>query len=110
MIVSGSIPYNVFGLVRMCTAEKLIYVQERLLLYYKYTAESVDCIKILRSVEPNKEIAVRFLQLNLVSDAFYKNAVEMYNGEYFETDMKVRRPEKFILMFLRTEFVFSDFF
>ena len=80
-----------FGLVRMCTTEKLIYVHDRLLLYYKYAFESVDCIKIIRSVEPDKRIALRFLQLNMLSDVFHKNAVEMYNGEYFDSELKVGR-------------------
>ena len=85
----SSIPYNVYGLVRMCTSEKLIYVQDRILLYFKYNFQTVDCIKVLRSREPRKRVALRFLQLKLYNDSFYKNAVEMYNGEYFVPEMKI---------------------
>ena len=88
-LIKSDIPYNVFGLVRMCTAEKVVYVQDRILLYYKYEFETIDCIKIIRSREPQKQVALRFLQLNMYNDTFYKNAVEMYNGEYFDPEMKI---------------------
>ncbi len=83
------IPYNVYGLVRMCTTEKLIYVQDRVLLYFKYNFETIDCIKILRSKEPRKQVALRFLQLKIYNDSFYKNAVEMYHGEFFVPELKI---------------------
>ena len=85
----SEIPYNTYGFVRMCTTEKLVYVKDRLLLYYKYRFDTIDCIKIIRSKEPRKQVAVRFLQMNLYDDAFYKNAVEMYNGEYFDYRMLI---------------------
>lgn len=86
----SEIPYNTYGFVRMCTTEKLIYVKDRVLLYYKYRFETIDCIKILRSREQGKQIAVRFLQVKLFNDSFYKNAVELYNGEYFNSDMLIK--------------------
>jgi hypothetical protein len=85
------IPYDIYGLVRMCTTEKLIYVKDRILLYYKYNFQDIDCIKIIRSKEPRKQIALRFLQLNLYNDSFYLNAIEMYNGEYFEPELMITR-------------------
>ncbi len=87
----STIPYNVFGLVRMCTSEKLIYVKNRLLLYYKYDFETVDCIKIIRSREPFKRIGLRFLQFSMFNDSFYENAVEMYDGEYFSPEMFIAK-------------------
>lgn len=85
----SEIPYNTYGFVRMCTTEKLIYVKDRLLLYYKYRFDTIDCIKIIRSKEPRKQVAIRFLQMKLYNDTFYKNSVEMYNGEYFDHQMKI---------------------
>ena len=85
-LVESTIPYNLYGLVRMCTAEKLIYLENRMLLYYKYRFDTIDCIKIIRSKEPKRQIALRFLQVNLYNDSFYQNAVEMYNYEYFEPE------------------------
>jgi len=65
-------PYNVYGLLRMCTAEKLVYVRDRALLYHKYTFDTIDCVKVIRSREPHKQIAVRFLQVHVYNDSFYR--------------------------------------
>ena len=65
-------PYNVYGLIRMCTVEKLVYVRDRALLYHKYTFDTIDCIKVIRSREPHKQIALRFLQINIFNDSFYR--------------------------------------
>ena len=59
-LVESSIPYNVHGLIRMCTSEKLMYVKDRVLVYYKYDFESVDCIKVIRSVEPLKTVSLNY--------------------------------------------------
>ena len=59
----SGVPYNVYSLLRMCTTEKLVYVRDRALLYHKYDFSTVDCIKVLRSREQNKQIAIRFLQV-----------------------------------------------
>ena len=34
-------------------------------------------------------MALRFLQINLYNDTFYRNAVEMYNGDYFEHELLI---------------------
>jgi len=39
---------------------------------------------LIRSKEPYKRIAIRFLQVNLFNDTVYQNAIELYNGEYFD--------------------------
>ena len=88
-LLRSQIPYNVFGLVRMCTAEKEILVKDRILIYHKYNFDTVDCTKILRSGEPGKRVALRFLQVNVYNDTFYKNSVEMYNGEFFDIESKI---------------------
>ena len=90
-LYESTIPYNVFGLVRMCTVQKIIDVKDRILVYYKYRFETIDCLKIIRSKERFKKIAVRFLQLNMYNDTFYENAVEMYNGEYLEPDFLIAK-------------------
>ena len=37
----------------------------------------------------DKRMALRFLQINLYNDTFYRNAVEMYNGDYFEPELLI---------------------
>jgi len=66
-------PFNVYGLLRMCTVQTLVYVRDRALLYHKYTFDTIDCIKVVRSREPHKQIAVRFLQVHVYNDTFYKS-------------------------------------
>lgn len=83
------IPFNVFGLVRMCTSEKVVLVRDRILIYHKYNFDTIDCVKIIRSKEPQKRIGFRFLQINIYDDNFYKNAIELYNGEFFEHESRI---------------------
>ena len=46
-LVLNSVPYNVYGLIRMCTTEKLMLIVDRVLLYYKYDFHgTIDCIKV----------------------------------------------------------------
>ena len=46
-LLLNSVPYNVYGLIRMCTTEKFIYVVDRALVYYKYDFQgTIDCIKV----------------------------------------------------------------
>ena len=88
-LVESSIPYNVFGLVRICTSEKLIFVGDRLLLYHKYTFDTIDCVKVIQSKERHKQIAIRFLQVNLFNDTFFRNSVEMFNGQILVPELKI---------------------
>ena len=88
-LVESSIPYNVFGLVRMCTSEKLIFVGDRILLYHKYTFDTIDCVKVIQSKERHKQIAVRFLQINLFNDTYFRNSVEMFNGQILVPELKI---------------------
>jgi len=46
-LLLNSVPYNVYGLIRMCTTEKFIYIVDRALIYYKYDFQgTIDCIKV----------------------------------------------------------------
>jgi len=46
-LVLNSVPFNVYGLIRMCTTEKFMYIVDRVLLYYKYDYQgTIDCIKV----------------------------------------------------------------
>ncbi|XP_064633824.1 protein bark beetle-like isoform X2 [Lineus longissimus] len=77
----STLPYNTFGLVRMCGANKDMVIENRFLLHYKYDYKSAACIKVIRSRIPMKQIAVRFLQVDLFHDNFSKNAIELFNGD-----------------------------
>lgn len=82
-LVTNTVPYNLYGLVDICRHEKEIIVENRLILFYKYSQTAVDCVKIihgLSSVGP-KQVAMRFLQFSLYHDDFYRNIVEVFDGK-----------------------------
>lgn len=79
----NTVPYNLYGLVDICRREKEIVVDNRLILFYKYSQSAVDCVKIihgLSSVGP-KKVALRFLQFSLFHDDFYRNLIEIFDGK-----------------------------
>ena len=45
-----------------------------------------DCVsfQLIRSKEAWKQVAIRFLQVNIFNDTVYRNAIELYNGEFFD--------------------------
>lgn len=81
-LVANTVPYNLYGIVDICRMEKEIVLENRLLLFYKYSQSSYDCVKIIRgysSVGP-KQVALRFLQFSLFHDDFYRNLIEVFDG------------------------------
>ena len=61
------LPYHVFGLVNICDPQKEIVIEERILLYYKYDNNPVDCVKVFSSIYDVKPIGFRMLQYNFVN-------------------------------------------
>lgn len=53
------IPYNTFGMLDMCDPLKEIFMQEKVLLYYKYNNNPVSCIKIFHSDYRIKSFGIR---------------------------------------------------
>ncbi|EYC44991.1 hypothetical protein Y032_0443g1557 [Ancylostoma ceylanicum] len=60
-----TIPYYSLGMVDICAANKMLQISNRVLVYYKYDSQPVDCVKIFSS--PGRKVAFRFLQVNLYS-------------------------------------------
>ena len=61
------LPYKVFGMVDICYPQKEIVIEERILLYYKYDNNPVDCVKIFSSINDVKPVGFRMLQYNFVN-------------------------------------------
>ena len=81
-LVTNTVPYNLYGFVDICKMEKRIKVENRMILFYKYSQTSVDCVKIVEgtgAIGP-KNIAIRFLQFSLFHDDFYRNSLEIFDG------------------------------
>ncbi|KAL3873370.1 hypothetical protein ACJMK2_036499 [Sinanodonta woodiana] len=81
-LVTNTIPYNLYGLVEICRMEKEIILGNRMILFYKYSQNSLDCVKIIRGQSSigSKNVAIRFLQFGLYQDDFYRNSIEIYDG------------------------------
>ena len=50
-------------MINMCDTEKVIVVERRVLIYYKYDFLKADCVKIIRSKYPTQRLSIRFLQV-----------------------------------------------
>ncbi|GAB6022030.1 hypothetical protein CHUAL_006179 [Chamberlinius hualienensis] len=61
------LPYNTFGLVDMCSADKILSVNQRVLVYYKYGSSSADCIKIFHAYGGLRRLGFRLLHFNLLN-------------------------------------------
>lgn len=81
-LVTNTVPYNLYGFVDICKMEKRIKVENRMILFYKYSQTAVDCVKIVQGtgVVGPKNVAIRFLQFSLYYDGFYRNSVEIFDG------------------------------
>lgn len=63
------LPYHVFGMVNICDPQKEIVIEEKILLYYKYDNNPVDCVKVFSSIYDVKPIGFRMLQYNFVNSS-----------------------------------------
>ena len=52
-------PYRTFSLVDICDPSKEIFIQERILLYYKYDNRPINCVKIFYSTYRIKPFGFR---------------------------------------------------
>ncbi|VDM98808.1 unnamed protein product, partial [Thelazia callipaeda] len=79
------IPYNAPGLLDICAAQKYFKLKNRIIIYYKYDSNSVDCVKIVSSSKQN--IAFRFLLVNLYDNSGNKfgrlDSITLYNDLQF---------------------------
>ncbi|XP_063975508.1 protein bark beetle isoform X4 [Diachasmimorpha longicaudata] len=86
-----SIPYNLFSLVDICDTTKEVTIEERVLIYYKYDNNPVNCVKIFRSMYRAKPFGFRLLQFNLFNST--KNpgrhdAITLYDGDIYNVSAK----------------------
>ncbi|XP_029656084.1 protein bark beetle-like isoform X1 [Octopus sinensis] len=81
-LVQSTIPYFLFGVVEMCLLEKEIILETKMLIYYKYSSNAIDCVKSIKSKYRDKQLALRFLQMNLFSEDFMRNVIEIFDGDF----------------------------
>ncbi|CEF63163.1 SRCR domain and Parallel beta-helix repeat and Pectin lyase fold/virulence factor domain and Pectin lyase fold domain and C-type lectin-like domain and C-type lectin fold domain and SRCR-like domain-containing protein [Strongyloides ratti] len=95
-----TIPYYSPGLLDICSTGKIINVQNRIILFYKYDSINVDCIKVFHSLRG--PISFRFIHFNLYksktnlgrSDALYiysdasfkqRSLLKKYSADNFDS-------------------------
>ena len=91
-LTESTVPYHIYGLVNICDPNKNLLVQERVLLYYKYDNQAVDCVKIFKSARQKKQLGFRMLQFNLFNSTNYTtigDSVKIYDGDIFNQTVKM---------------------
>lgn len=76
----NTVPYNIHGLVDICKMEKEISIDNRLIVFYKYSETALDCVKIVSSRNSQRRVSLRFLQFHMYHDDFYRNTIEIFDG------------------------------
>lgn len=80
------LPYNLFSLIDICDTSKEITIEERVIIYYKYDNNPVNCVKIFKSAYRVKPIGFRLLQSNLFNhskDYGRPDAINLFDGDIY---------------------------
>ncbi|XP_050673785.1 protein bark beetle isoform X2 [Leptidea sinapis] len=81
-----NLPYHLFSLIDICDSTKVITVEERVLLYYKYDNNPVNCVKIFKSMFRVKPFGFRLLQFNLFNHTLNygkRDSITLYAGDIY---------------------------
>lgn len=79
------LPYHLFSVLNMCDTAKEILVEERIIVYYKYDNNPVNCIKIFKSALRDK-LGFRLLQSNLFNHSREygrRDVIHLYDGDIY---------------------------
>ena len=77
---------NIYGMIDMCDPHKHYNIEQRVIIFYKYSNIAKDCVKIFRNrfaTTATGQLGLRFLQLNLVNNTVQNDTIEIYNGTLF---------------------------
>uniref|UniRef100_A0A1V1FT29 Putative CTL17 isoform B n=1 Tax=Reticulitermes speratus TaxID=60591 RepID=A0A1V1FT29_9NEOP len=86
------IPYHIFSMIDICDTTKLITLEERVLIYYKYDNNPINCVKIFNSVYHTKPFGFRLLQFNLfnsTSKPGKPDSITLYDGDIYNVTSKI---------------------
>ncbi|XP_058792901.1 protein bark beetle isoform X2 [Phymastichus coffea] len=87
-----NIPYHLFSIVDICDTTKEVTIEERVLLYYKYDNNPVNCVKIFRSNHRAKPFGFRLLQFNLFNSTGKPgrpDSLTLYDGDIYNVTVKM---------------------
>lgn len=89
---SLDLPYNLFSLIDICDTNKVITIEERVIIYYKYDYNPVNCVKIFNSAYRVKPISFRLLQSNLFNHSKEygrRDTIHLYDGDIYNVTAKL---------------------
>ncbi|KAG6445644.1 protein bark beetle isoform X2 [Manduca sexta] len=81
-----NLPYHMFSLIDICDSSKMVTVEERVILYYKYDNNPVNCVKIFKSMFRVKPFGFRLLQFNLFNHTLNygkRDSLTLYDGDIY---------------------------
>lgn len=85
------LPYHLFSLVDICDTAKEITLEERVIVYYKYDNNPVNCVKIFKSAYRVKPIGFRLLQSNLFNHSKEygrRDSIHLFDGDIYNLTSK----------------------
>lgn len=80
------LPYHLFSMIDICDTNKEITIEERVLVYYKYDNNPVNCVKIFNSAFRVKPLGFRLLQSNLFNHSKEygrRDAIHLFDGDIY---------------------------
>jgi hypothetical protein len=85
------LPYNIFSMIDICDVSKVITIEERALVYYKYDNNPVNCVKIFKSAFAVKPLGFRLLQSNLFNHSKEygrPDSIHLFDGDIYNYTAK----------------------
>ncbi|XP_055547714.1 protein bark beetle isoform X2 [Wyeomyia smithii] len=86
------LPYNLFSMIDICDTNKEITLEERVLVYYKYDNNPVNCVKIFKSAYRVKPLGFRLLQSNLFNHSKEygrRDMIQLMDGDIYNISARV---------------------
>lgn len=87
------LPYNLFSMIDMCDPKKVITIEERVLVYYKYDNNPVNCVKIFNSAYRAKPLGFRLLQSHLFNHSLEygrPDGIHIFDGDIYNFTSRIR--------------------
>ncbi|XP_058814213.1 protein bark beetle isoform X1 [Topomyia yanbarensis] len=86
------LPYNLFSMIDICDTNKEVILEERVLVYYKYDNNPVNCVKIFKTAYRAKPLGFRLLQSNLFNHSKEygrRDMIQLLDGDIYNISARV---------------------
>lgn len=89
---SLNLPYHLFSVIDICDTTKEITIEERVLIYFKYDNNPVNCVKIFNSQYRVKPFGFRLIQFNLFNHTQTygkRDSITLYDGDIYNVSAPI---------------------